>query len=192
MGAKNSYIRPDQLTFGYLEERAKRKFEAVYPGADAEYSEIVEINAETLEPVIACPHTVDNVKPFRELGEVQIQQAFLGTCTNGRYEDLERAAAVLRGKKIKKGVRMVVIPASQEIYLQALENGLLKTFVEAGAVVESPGCGPCMGNHLGIRQLVKLPSVQQTGTSWDEWGPRTVKFIWQTRLLWLLLHWPVK
>ena len=150
MGAKNSYIRPDQLTLGYLEGRAKRKFEAVYPDADAEYSEIVEINAEILEPVAACPHTVDNVKPVRELGEVVIQQAFLGTCTNGRYEDLERAAAVLRGKKISKGVRMVVIPASQEIYLQALENGLLKTFVEAGAVVESPGCGPCMGNHLGV------------------------------------------
>ena len=150
MGAKNSYIRPDQVTLGFLEERARRKFEAVYPDADAEYSEIVEINAGDLEAVAACPHTVDNVVPVRELSDVIIQQAFLGTCTNGRLEDLEAAASILSGKQIARGVRMVVIPASQEVYLQALDRGLIKTFVEAGAVVESPGCGPCMGNHLGI------------------------------------------
>ena len=149
-GAKNSYIAPDQKVFDFLKGRAVREFDAVYPDADAEYARVVEINAADLQPVAACPHTVDNINKVSDLNEINIEQAFLGTCTNGRIEDLQRAADVLKGRKIHPQVRMIVIPASSQVYLQALDLGLLKIFVEAGAVVESPGCGPCMGNHLGI------------------------------------------
>jgi len=100
--------------------------------------------------MIACPHTVDNVKPLSEVRGTHIDQAFLGTCTNGRLDDLAAAAGVLKGRQIAEGRRMIVIPASQAIYLAALQKGYLETFIKAGAVVESPGCGPCMGNHLGV------------------------------------------
>jgi 3-isopropylmalate/(R)-2-methylmalate dehydratase large subunit len=150
MGVKNSYIPPDEITFNYLQGRAKRKYEAVYPDTDAVYEAIHEFNAADLEPMIACPHTVDNVKPLREVEGILVDQAFLGTCTNARLEDLEIAAGVMRGRKLQPGTRMIVIPASSEIYLAAMKAGYLQTFVEAGAVVESPGCGACMGNHMGV------------------------------------------
>jgi 3-isopropylmalate/(R)-2-methylmalate dehydratase large subunit len=100
--------------------------------------------------MVACPHTVDNVKPLSEVRGIKIDQAFLGTCTNGRLDDLAAAAAVLSGRKIAPGKRMIVIPASVDVYLEALDAGYLETFLKAGAVVESPGCGPCMGNHMGV------------------------------------------
>ena len=100
--------------------------------------------------MIACPHTVDHVRPLSELRGTRIQQAFLGTCTNGRLEDLATAAEILRDRRLAPGVRMIVIPASSEIYLQALQEGILETFIRAGAMIESPGCGPCMGNHMGV------------------------------------------
>jgi 3-isopropylmalate/(R)-2-methylmalate dehydratase large subunit len=100
--------------------------------------------------MIACPHTVDNVQPLSKIAGVKIQQAFLGACTNGRFEDLAAAAQVLKGRKLNTKTRMIVIPASSEVYLEALKAGLLETFLEAGAVIESPGCGPCMGNHMGV------------------------------------------
>jgi len=150
MGAKNSYIPPDEKTFRYLDRRAKRSYKPVYPDQDAEYSQIVEFDAEVIEPLVACPHTVDNVKPLSEVSGIKINQAFLGTCTNGRFEDLAVAAEVIKGKRIAPGIRFIVIPASSEIYLDALRAGHLETLVEAGAVIESPGCGPCMGNHMGV------------------------------------------
>jgi 3-isopropylmalate/(R)-2-methylmalate dehydratase large subunit len=110
---------------------------------------VVEYDASAIEPVVAKPHTVDNVAPVREVTGTHIDQAFLGSCTNGRLSDLAMAAKVLEGRKIAPGARLIVIPASSEVYLAALDAGYLRTFVEAGAVIESPGCGPCMGNHMG-------------------------------------------
>lgn len=150
MGVKNSFVPPDTLTFEYLKCRAKRNFEPVYPDSDANYVETHEISLAELEPIIACPHTVDNVKLLSDLGSIKVDQAFLGTCTNARLDDLAIAAEIMQGRKLNTGTRMVIIPASSEVYLAALELGYLKTFVEAGAVVESPGCGACMGNHMGV------------------------------------------
>jgi 3-isopropylmalate/(R)-2-methylmalate dehydratase large subunit len=150
MGAKNSYLPPDQTVFEYLEGRAKRPYEPICPDADASYIETVEYDAETLEPMIARPHTVDNVVPLSQLQTIPIDQAFLGTCTNGRLEDLAVAASVLEGNHLAKGVRMIVIPASSLIYLEALKAGFLEVFIRAGASIQSPGCGACMGNHMGV------------------------------------------
>jgi len=150
MGAKNSYIPPDEKVFSFLKERARREYEAVYPDAGANYTREVEYDGSSIEPMVACPHTVDNVKPLSDIRGTHIDQAFLGTCTNGRLDDLAAAAAVLDGKKIAEGRRMIIIPASEAIYLAALQAGYLETFLKAGAVVESPGCGPCMGNHMGV------------------------------------------
>ncbi len=150
MGAKNSYFPPDEVVIAYLDGRAKRTFEAVYPDPDANYAQSYTYEAESIEPMIACPHTVDNVKPLSAVVGTHVDQAFLGTCTNGRFEDLATAAAVLKGNKIASGTRMVVIPASSQVYLEALKEGYIETFLEAGAAIESPGCGPCMGNHMGV------------------------------------------
>jgi len=150
MGAKNGYIPPDDVTFKWLEGRARVPFEPVYPDDDATYARVVEYDAAAIEPVVAKPHTVDNVAPVREVAGTRIDEAFLGTCTNGRLSDLAMAARVIEGRRVAPGVRLIVIPASSEVYLAALDAGYLRTFVEAGAVVESPGCGPCMGNHMGV------------------------------------------
>ncbi|MBC8505119.1 MAG: 3-isopropylmalate dehydratase large subunit [Anaerolineales bacterium] len=150
MGAKNSYIPPDEKVIAFLDGRAKRTFEAVYPDPDANYDQSYSYDAGTIEPMIACPHTVDNVKPLSAVAGTNVDQAFLGTCTNGRLDDLAAAAEVLKGNKIATGTRMVVIPASSQVYLDALKAGHIETFLEAGAIIESPGCGPCMGNHMGV------------------------------------------
>jgi len=150
MGAKNAYIPPDDVTRAWLEGRARRPYEPLLPDPDADYARVIEYDAARIEPVVAKPHTVDNVAPVREVAGTPIDQAFLGTCTNGRLSDLAMAAQVIEARKVAPGVRLIVIPASSEIYLAALDAGYLRTFVEAGAVVESPGCGPCMGNHMGV------------------------------------------
>ena len=150
MGAKNSYIPPDGKTLAYLSDRARHDFEPMLPDPDAAYLQVLEIDAGSLEPMIACPHTVDNVKPLSEIAGTKVDQAFLGTCTNGRLEDLASAAEILRGRKLSPGTRMIVIPASSEIFQEALRKGYVEAFLNAGALLESPGCGPCMGNHLGV------------------------------------------
>lgn len=150
MGAKNSFIPPAQVVFDYLEGRARRPYDPIYPDPDATYAQVVTYDAAALEPMVACPHRVDNVVPVSRVAGTHVDQAFLGTCTNGRLEDLAAAADVLRDRKIAPGTRMIVIPASSQVYLEALVAGYIQIFIEAGAVVESPGCGPCMGNHLGI------------------------------------------
>jgi 3-isopropylmalate/(R)-2-methylmalate dehydratase large subunit len=149
-GAKNSFVAPDETTLKYLENRAQRPFEPLLPDPDCGYAQVLALETETVEPMLACPHSVDNVRPVSAVRGTRIQQAFLGTCTNGRLEDLAAAAALLEGRKLAPGVRMIVIPASSTIYLQALQKGLLETFASAGALIQSPGCGPCMGNHLGV------------------------------------------
>lgn len=150
MGAKNSYLPPDQKVFDYLNKRAKRPYEPILPDPDAQYAMVKEYNAAKIEPLIACPHTVDNVKPISEIAGTRVDQAFLGTCTNGRLEDLAMAAELLSGRQLAKGTRLIVIPASSKVYKEALLAGYIEVFLNAGAVVESPGCGPCMGNHMGV------------------------------------------
>ncbi|MBN1563775.1 MAG: 3-isopropylmalate dehydratase large subunit, partial [Anaerolineae bacterium] len=150
MGAKNSYLPPDRAVFDYLQDRAKRAYEAVYPDDDATYTQVVAYDAATIEPMIARPHRVDNVVPLSDLAGVHVDQAFIGTCTNGRLEDLAAAASVLEGRTIAPGTRLVVIPASSQVYLEALQAGYIETFLKAGAAINSPGCGPCMGNHMGV------------------------------------------
>ncbi len=150
MGAKNSYIPPDAKVTAFLAGRAKRTFELVYPDPGAHYAQSYTYDAQSIEPMIACPHKVDNVKPLSDVAGTHVDQAFLGTCTNGRLGDLAAAASVLKGREIAAGTRMVVIPASSKVYLEALQAGHIETFLEAGAAIESPGCGPCMGNHMGV------------------------------------------
>lgn len=150
MGVKNSYILPDRKTFAYLEDRARRSYVPMFPDPDASYAKVVEYEASTLEPMVACPHAVDKVRPLSKVKGTHVDQAFLGTCTNARLDDFAAAAEVMRGRHIAPGTRMVVIPASSEIYLKALRAGYVEIFVTAGAMVESPGCGPCLGNHMGI------------------------------------------
>jgi len=150
MGCKNSYIPPDQVVFDYLAGRAKRSYTPIYPDADAVYLQSVEYDAGALEPMIACPHAVDNVVPVSQVAGTHVDQAFIGTCTNAKLEDLAAAAEVLAGRRIARGTRLIVIPVSAQVYLAALKAGYIQTFIESGAVVESPGCGPCMGNHMGV------------------------------------------
>jgi 3-isopropylmalate/(R)-2-methylmalate dehydratase large subunit len=152
MGAKNGIIEPDGLTKEYLQQRVNvpMDFTSLKSDKDAKYEQTVEFDVSKMEPQIACPSSVDNVKPISEIGDVQIDQAFIGSCTNGRLEDLQLAAQIMKGKKIKDGVRALVIPASQEIYKQALADGLVEIFTEAGAIFCGSACGPCLGGHIGL------------------------------------------
>ncbi len=152
MGAKNGIIEPDETTRAFLESRVKTmpNFEALKSDKDAVYERVVEFDVSKMEPQVACPSSVDNVKPISEVGNTSIEQAFIGSCTNGRIEDLRLAAQVMKGKRIKDGVRALVIPASQEVYRQALDEGLLEIFTDAGAIVCGSACGPCLGGHIGL------------------------------------------
>ena len=149
MGAKNSFMEPDEKVIHWLENRAKGKFDIIRadPGAAYESERVYDVS--DLEPQIACPHTVDNVKPVSGVCGIRIDQAFLGSCTNGRLEDLEAAAAVLKGSRIHKDVRFLVYPASRNIFREALKAGYISTLAEAGATIMNPGCGPCFGAHGG-------------------------------------------
>jgi 3-isopropylmalate/(R)-2-methylmalate dehydratase large subunit len=150
-GATSGIVPADEETLRYLRDEAgvKDAVTPVLPDADAVYEQVVEIDVSQLEPQIACPHTVDNVKPIADVAGKKIQQIVIGSCTNGRLDDLATAAAILRGQKVAEGTRMLVFPASGRIYAQALEQGYLADFVKAGAVVMNPGCGPCLGVHQG-------------------------------------------
>ena len=152
MGAKNGIIEPDQTTQEFLQDRVKTlpDFAALKSDKNADYERTVEFDVAKMEPQVACPSSVDNVKPISEIGDVPIEQAFIGSCTNGRLEDLRLAAQVIKGKKVKDGVRALVIPASQEVYKQALAEGLTAIFTEAGAMVCGSACGPCLGGHIGL------------------------------------------
>ncbi|MGD6853065.1 MAG: 3-isopropylmalate dehydratase large subunit [Candidatus Bathyarchaeia archaeon] len=152
MGAKNGTIAPDATTEEFLASRIPKMpdLAALQSDKDAQYERTVEFDAAKLEPQIACPSSVDNVKPVSEVGNVPIEQAFIGSCTNGRLEDLRLAAQVMKSKKVKDGVRALVIPASQEVWQQANKEGLLEIFTEAGAIVCGSACGPCLGGHIGL------------------------------------------
>jgi 3-isopropylmalate/(R)-2-methylmalate dehydratase large subunit len=149
MGAKNGIVEPDETTRKFLEGRTSKPFEELKSDKDASYEKVVEFDVSRLEPVVACPSSVDNVKPASEV-DAQIEQAFIGSCTNGRIEDLRLAAQVMKGKTVKDGVRALVIPASQEVYTQAVKEGLVEIFTDAGALFCGSACGPCLGGHIGL------------------------------------------
>jgi len=150
MGAKTGIVEPDQRTIEYVSARTEDSFTPLGSDVDAQYLDSLEFDLEKLEPQVACPHSVDNVKPISEVGNVEVDQAFIGSCTNGRLEDLRVAAKILEGRRIREGVRTIVIPASQGIYLKAVEEGLIQTFIQSGALVCNPTCGPCLGAHMGL------------------------------------------
>lgn len=149
-GGKNGIFPVDDTTIAYMKEHSKREFKVYEADVDAEYDEEYTIDLSTLKPTVAFPHLPENTKTIDEVGDVKIDQVVIGSCTNGRLDDLRIAAEVLRGHKVAKGIRCIVIPATQRIYLEAMEEGLLKTFIEAGAIVSTPTCGPCLGGYMGI------------------------------------------
>lgn len=149
-GAKNGIFAPDEKTEVYVMERARRPYRFYRSDQEARYSEVLEFDIGAIEPQVAFPHLPENVRPVSEAGTVQIDQAVIGSCTNGRIEDLRQAAGILRGKRVDSRVRLIVIPGTQEIYRQALTEGLLEIFIEAGAAVSTPTCGPCLGGHMGV------------------------------------------
>ena len=149
MGGKTGLIEADEKTIDYVKNRTSKSYELFKTDLDSSSLNIIDIDVNDLEPQIACPHNVDNVKPVSEVDR-EIDQVFLGSCTNGRLDDLRIAAQILKNNKIARNTRMLVIPASREVYLKALDEGLIKIFVQSGALVSAPCCGPCLGGHTGI------------------------------------------
>lgn len=149
-GAKNGIFPVDAKCEEYLKAHSKRDYKIFCADPDAEYTRTVNIDLSTLRPTVSFPHLPENTKTIDEVGEIKIDQSVIGSCTNGRLEDLQIAAKILKGKKVAKNVRCIIIPGTQQIYLDAMEQGLLKIFIEAGAIVSTPTCGPCLGGHMGI------------------------------------------
>lgn len=147
-GAMNAYLPPDDTIFDYLDNKRTRDYTALYPDIDAVYSEEYTLDVTQLSPQIACPHSPDNVVDLDEVLGRPVHQAFIGTCTNGRYEDIAAAAEVLEGQRVS--IPLLIIPASSEVFLRATQEGLIETLLQAGATIGIPGCGPCMGNHMGV------------------------------------------
>jgi len=149
-GAKNGIIEPDKITEAYIKPRAKRDYEMVKSDPDALYISTYEWDVSDLEPQVAFPHLPSHARPVSEAKEIRIDQAYIGSCTNGRLSDLEQAAGILKGRKVAKHVRCIVIPATQDVYRQAMKKGLLEIFLDAGCAISTPTCGPCLGGHMGI------------------------------------------
>ncbi|SHJ59699.1 3-isopropylmalate dehydratase large subunit [Paramaledivibacter caminithermalis] len=149
-GAKNGIFLVDDITLDYVKEHSTKEYKVFTPDDDAEYDAVYEIDLGSIRPTVSFPHLPDNTRTIDEVGYVKIHQVVIGSCTNGRISDLRAAAKILKGKKVDKTVRTIVFPATQRIYLQALREGLIETFIESGAVVSTPTCGPCLGGHMGI------------------------------------------
>ena len=149
-GAKNGIFEVDEQTLAYIKDHSDREPVVYTADADAEYDETIEIDLSEIKSTVSFPHLPENTRTIDEVGDVRIDQVVIGSCTNGHYKDLEEAASILKGKKIASHVRGIIIPATQDIYLKAMENGLLKIFIEAGCVVSTPTCGPCLGGYMGI------------------------------------------
>ncbi|MBU3104798.1 3-isopropylmalate dehydratase large subunit [Clostridium gasigenes] len=149
-GAKNGIFPVDKETIGYLKDHAAKEWKVYEADEDAQYDEVYEIDLSTLRPTIAFPHLPDNTRTIDEVGDVEVDQVVIGSCTNGRISDLRIARDILKGKQVKKGIRCIVFPGTQKIYLQAIKEGILTDLVEAGAIVSTPTCGPCLGGHMGI------------------------------------------
>jgi 3-isopropylmalate/(R)-2-methylmalate dehydratase large subunit len=149
-GAKNGIMAPNKETLEYVKSRTDAPFTVYESDADAEYEKVFEFDASEIEPLVAFPHLPSNVKPISQVGDIPINQVVIGSCTNGRIEDMRIAAEVLRGHKAAKKVRLIVIPATQEVYRQAMKEGLFDVFLDANAAVSTPTCGPCLGGHMGV------------------------------------------
>lgn len=149
-GAKNGIFPVDEKTISYMKEHSQKEYTIYEPDEDAEYDETYTIDLSALKPTVAFPHLPENTKTVEEAGDVKIDQIVIGSCTNGRISDLRTAAAVLEGRHIAEGIRVIIIPATQAIYLKAIEEGLIKTFIQAGAIVSTPTCGPCLGGYMGV------------------------------------------
>ncbi len=149
-GAKAGLFHVDARTEAYLSVRARRPYRAYAADGTAEYAEVTEVDASAIELQVSLPHLPSNARPVGEVAEVEIQQVVIGSCTNGRWSDLLQAAQVLQGRKVHPDVRCIIIPATQQIYLQVVREGLAEIFVEAGAVLSTPTCGPCLGGHMGV------------------------------------------
>jgi 3-isopropylmalate/(R)-2-methylmalate dehydratase large subunit len=149
-GAKAGIFRVDNKTQLYVKPRAKRPYRVYEPDGDTEYQQIIEYDVSGLEPQVSLPHSPANARPVSQVGDIEIDQAVIGSCTNGRIEDLQIAAQILKGRQVHPRVRCIVIPGTQEVYLDALTRGLIEVFIKAGAVVSPPTCGPCLGGHMGI------------------------------------------
>jgi homoaconitase/3-isopropylmalate dehydratase large subunit len=209
-GAKNAWIAPDGKTVAYLREGLKKRLgdyeigdwrleigrqspisnlQSLPPDPDAHYAAEYRYAAADLETYVACPHSVDKVAPLSAVAGTRVQQAFLGTCTNGRLEDLAAAAAVIRGKKVAPGVRFLVIPASSQVLKAALAQGYIQDFVEAGAVIGVPGCGPCMGNHMGIPAPGEVTISSANRNFRGRMGTADAEIYLATRRSWRLPRW---
>jgi len=149
-GAKAGIFRVDDKTLDYIKPRARRPHTVYEPDDDAEYSQVIEFDVSSLEPQVSLPHSPANARPVSQVGNIEIDQAVIGSCTNGRLSDLQVAARILKGRKVHPKVRCIIIPATQQIYLDALSEGLIEAFVRAGAVVSTPTCGPCLGGYMGV------------------------------------------
>lgn len=149
-GGKNGIFTPDDITLAYIQSRAKRPYQLYKSDEDAQYAEIREYDVSKLEPVVAFPHLPENTRPVSEAAHIQIDQVVIGSCTNGRIEDLEVAATVLKGHKVHPELRVIILPGTQQIFLEAMRQGYIETFIEAGCAVSTPTCGPCLGGHMGI------------------------------------------
>ena len=149
-GGKNGIFEVDERTIEYINAHSDKKFKVYAPDQDAEYEKVYDIDLSTIRPTVAFPHLPENTKTIDKVGKVKIDQVVIGSCTNGRMEDLRVAAKILDGRKVKKGVRVIIIPGTQKIYLQAMHEGLVDIFVNAGAIFSMPTCGPCLGGHMGI------------------------------------------
>jgi 3-isopropylmalate/(R)-2-methylmalate dehydratase large subunit len=149
-GAKNGIIEPDEITLAFVAQRSHRSIFVCASDPGADYEKVLTIDVDGLEPQIAFPHSPANVRPLSQVGEIRLDQVFIGSCTNGRLEDLRDAAAVLKGKTVAKGIRLIVLPGSQRIFQEAIKEGIIQILLEAGAVIGPPSCGPCLGGHLGI------------------------------------------
>jgi len=150
LGAKFGFFLPDEAVFSFLQDRVRGSYQPIYPDADAGYEAVHEFDATLISPQVALPPNVDDVVPVSEVGDVKIDQAFVGSCTNGRLEDLRAVAAILSGRKVDRMVRFIVTPASYEIYKEAIREGILETIIDAGGCITHPGCGACFGAHMGV------------------------------------------
>ena len=149
-GAKNGIIIPDEITKEYVKDRCQRECIFYTSDDDAEYEQAIKIDVSDIEPQVAFPHLPENTKPISKVGDIKIQQAVIGSCTNGRLSDLKVASEILKGRRVHPDVRLIVIPGTQEIYLKAIENGYVQDIIKAGGAVSTPTCGPCLGGHMGI------------------------------------------
>ena len=149
-GAKNAVFPVDEKTTAYLEEHCRKPYKVYEADEDAEYEAVITVDLSALRPVVAFPHLPSNTKTVDEAAGLKLDQVYIGSCTNGRMEDMAMAARILEGRKVAEGLRVIVVPATQAIYLECLEKGYIKTFIEAGAIVSTPTCGACLGGYMGI------------------------------------------